>query len=54
LVNHENLERVLIIGSTRIKDKDLSPLKTLRKLKDVSVASGKYNMTRDEVMQLVK
>lgn len=49
---HGGLERVLIIGETRIVDGDLIPLKTLPNLRDVRVAEGDYNLNPDEILAL--
>ena len=51
--DHPSLERVLIIGNTSIASGDLSPLKTLRTLKDVRIAEGSYNMSNNQIQQLV-
>lgn len=51
--SHPSLQRVLIIGSTFVRSGDLSPLKTLKGLKDVRVAEGSYNMCNEQIRGLV-
>jgi len=54
LAGSASLERVLIIGNTRVRDGDLTPLRSLPKLNDVRVAEGDYNLSHNEVLALRK